>query len=444
MSTAPLPTLDLPWHAAEAARHAEPASLRALLRDSRVRTLALADAWAATLGPQMQVPQWPTLNPPLWELGHVNWFARWWIGRNPHLARGLGADPTIERSPAAPNAPAESDAWYDSSRVAHAGRWSLPLPSLHHTVEHLAHGEDETLGLLAELGREPWAGTEDLDRALYFFRLALAHEDMHAEATVYMAHSLGHTLPEEWAHPCSERAVARRRDESGVWTLQPKPGPTKRLRVDATDTHIGHAGLGLFFDNEAPIHTVAVQAYEIDAQPLSWGEVLPFVASGAYARPEHWSQVGRAWREAQGQPEHPAVLKREGRFWRLDWPGRIRHGPAPERPRGRCLVPLGRPPPADRNRVGACRAPRERFCLGPSLGMDRQHLRALPRFCGAPVPRLFAALVWQPSRVARGGACHPCAHAPSGLSQLLCRRPQRCACGLSHLHRLTHVSICTA
>jgi gamma-glutamyl hercynylcysteine S-oxide synthase len=322
MSTAPLPTLDLPWHAAEAARHAEPASLRALLRDSRVRTLALADAWAATLGPQMQVPQWPTLNPPLWELGHVNWFARWWIGRNPHLARGLGADPTIERSPAAPNAPAESDAWYDSSRVAHAGRWSLPLPSLHHTVEHLAHGEDETLGLLAELGREPWAGTEDLDRALYFFRLALAHEDMHAEATVYMAHSLGHTLPEEWAHPCSERAVARRRDESGVWTLQPKPGPTKRLRVDATDTHIGHAGLGLFFDNEAPIHTVAVQAYEIDAQPLSWGEVLPFVASGAYARPEHWSQVGRAWREAQGQPEHPAVLKREGRFWRVRDQGR--------------------------------------------------------------------------------------------------------------------------
>ena len=53
--------------------------LAAALRDSRVTTLRFAfdsDDWS--------VPQRTGLNPIAWELGHLAWFAEFWILRGPH------------------------------------------------------------------------------------------------------------------------------------------------------------------------------------------------------------------------------------------------------------------------------------------------------------------------------------------------------------------------
>src|SRR5687768_8712912 len=65
------------------------------------------------LGPKLQI-----VNPPLWEIGHLAWFQEFWCLR--HRPEGPPRESIL------PGA----DALYDSAKVAHATRWSLPLPSL--------------------------------------------------------------------------------------------------------------------------------------------------------------------------------------------------------------------------------------------------------------------------------------------------------------------------
>ena len=113
------------------------------------------------LGAGLVVPYSSQVNPPLWETGHVAWFQDYWIARNRQRELGLRCDPDHARP--AGRLP-QADALYNSSRVAHAARWSLPLPDLAATRAYLAESLAETLGLLAT--------TPETDAALYFYRLA--------------------------------------------------------------------------------------------------------------------------------------------------------------------------------------------------------------------------------------------------------------------------------
>ncbi|MFZ3160978.1 MAG: DinB family protein, partial [Rhodoferax sp.] len=150
------------WQPAQAARTADAGALAQCLRASRARTLALLEAYAAALGPLLAVPCSPQLNPPLWELGHIAWFQEFWLARNPQRSLGAQADPLAVRAPALLP---QADALYNSSVVAHASRWHLPLPELQATRAYLQATLEQTLGLLA--------GEASDDAALYFYRLAL-------------------------------------------------------------------------------------------------------------------------------------------------------------------------------------------------------------------------------------------------------------------------------
>ena len=97
------------------------AALASALRDSRRRTLALVtdlddERWS--------MPLQAGVNPFAWELGHIAWFAEFWILRGPHRrgADGFaqGARPTVHAGP---------DALFDSARLAHDDRWRVALPS---------------------------------------------------------------------------------------------------------------------------------------------------------------------------------------------------------------------------------------------------------------------------------------------------------------------------
>ena len=75
-------------------RHANSAALATALQASRQDTLETFAVVEGALGGQgFAVPYDATLNPPLWELGHIGWFQAYWIGRNPQLSRGAAADP---------------------------------------------------------------------------------------------------------------------------------------------------------------------------------------------------------------------------------------------------------------------------------------------------------------------------------------------------------------
>ncbi|MCR6666669.1 MAG: SUMF1/EgtB/PvdO family nonheme iron enzyme [Methyloversatilis sp.] len=266
------------------ARRGDRGALAAALRASRNDTLArFADYRRAC--PTLRIPVHETLNPPLWELGHIGWFQAWWTLRNPHFLKGVRADPDVARTPPLR---ANADALYDSSRVPHASRPTLPLPDADATLDDLARQLDAVLSLLAGV-------PDDGDDALYFFRLSLLHEDMHHEAALYMAQQLDIVVDDLRWQP----AVAGARDT---------------LSLPAARHQLGSSGHGFAFDNELSAHAVSVPALDIDSAAVSWRDYLPFVDAGGYDDPRWWSSEGWRWRTAQRRTQ-PRYLRRAGSDW---------------------------------------------------------------------------------------------------------------------------------
>ena len=250
--------------------------LSVALMDARNHTLHLAGQLAAQLESKgFQVAPQPEIDPPLWELGHIGWFQEWWITRNVQRQLGsrCGARPTRLAS-IEPNA----DPWWDDAQVPPADRWALPLPDLGAARAYLLGTLETTLELLEK--------TADDDEALYFYRLALFHEDMHGESLITMAQTLGLPLQLQMAGAGAVRAP---------------------LLVNATRWTMGHRAPGGFsFDNEQPAHDVQVPEFEIDAQPVTWAQFVEFVDDGGYDRVDLWHPAGWLWlqRQAAGEGQH--------------------------------------------------------------------------------------------------------------------------------------------
>jgi iron(II)-dependent oxidoreductase len=154
-----------------------------MLRDARHYTLALFDTLAsAGYADAARVPRLPTINPPLWELGHTAWFAEWFVLRAASSSRPGDAD--------GHSLLARGDDWFDSNLVAHRTRWALDLPGAGAIQTYC----DEVLERILER----LAGEPDDDAALYPYRLALAHEDMHGEALLYTMQTLGFRCNPGW------------------------------------------------------------------------------------------------------------------------------------------------------------------------------------------------------------------------------------------------------
>lgn len=278
--------------------------VKAALLAARKRTLLLADAYADALGPAgMRVPLRSSLNPPLWEWGHVAWFQEWWIARNRQRALGTRCDPDHERGP---SIMAGSDRLYDSGKVAHATRWELPLPDEKSTREWMAGVMDATLDALEGI---PEAAGDD---ELYFFRLVALHEEMHAEAAVYMAHALEIDVPASVLRPASGLS-----------------GGSAALHVPAQDFTVGWHGPGFAFDNELRPHTLQLGSFDIDAEPVSEARFQAFVDAGGYRDRRWWSDDGWAWlrqsgvSRRKGADDSPAmhVCAFEAEAW-CRWAGR--------------------------------------------------------------------------------------------------------------------------
>jgi ergothioneine biosynthesis protein EgtB len=244
------------------------------LRDARRNTLALLDDLDEL---QWTVPHLPVINPPLWELGHLGWFMERWCLRRDEAGRISGA-PLL----------ASADRWYDSSRVPHAARWMLDLPVNAITRSYIAEVLDRTLARLAT--------ADDSDDGLYFFRLALYHEDMHAEAFAYMRQTVGYSAPAlvgdaPVAAAAGDVAIAGGRFEQGA----PPDG-------------------GFVFDNEKWAHEVAFAPFAIARAPVSQGQFARFVDAGGYLQRHLWSAAGWAWRAEQGL-QSPAYWRRADGDW---------------------------------------------------------------------------------------------------------------------------------
>ena len=240
------------------------------LKDARRRTLQLIEGLSAR---QLSGPKnLPTINPLPWEIGHVAYFHEYWCLRERH-----GLAPIL----------ANADALFDSIHIAHDTRWDLPLPPLARIQNYMAEVLDTETALLS---REP-----DDAAALYLYRYALFHEDMHTEAFTITRQTLGHPAP----------------------PLEPAPRPVAKAGPLAGDVHVpggdyslGAArGGGFCFDNEKWAHTVQLAPFAIARAPVTNDEYRRFVEAGGYLERRYWSAAGWHWRRQNGL-ECPAYWRR--------------------------------------------------------------------------------------------------------------------------------------
>jgi ergothioneine biosynthesis protein EgtB len=262
-------------------RTAGPDALAVALQDARACTLAFFERYAeAGMDDPSRVPLLGIVNPPLWELGHIAWFAEWYILR--------GAASSAPGSALRPSLLAGSDAWFDSNSIAHDARWALGLPPASAIQAYCRAVLDGVLARLAQEGHS--------DAALYFYRLALAHEDMHGEAFAYTLQTLGLSWPGK--EPAAEAPFA-----------------AGELHVDGGTVELGsRPGSGFVFDNEKWAQACVVAPFSIDAALVSNADYVRFIAAGGYREPSLWSEAGRAWL-AREQAQAPRGWRREGDVW---------------------------------------------------------------------------------------------------------------------------------
>jgi len=284
-----------------AIRMADPALLGRALCASRARTLQLFASYERVLGAaSLTVPYSGEVNPPLWELGHVAWFQEYWVCRNRQLWRGIDADCEAPRSP---SVRPDADRHYDSSRVEHAARWQLPLADGAATRDYLARTLDQSLRIVGELPPP----SDPLRAPAYFAWLALVHEDMHGEAAVYMANGLCIAL--DAARPRALGAAGERLHLGG-----------DGLEVPAGLRLMGSAQGACAFDNEMPAQSVGLDAYGIDAVPVSNAAFAEFIAAGGYDQPRYWTAAGWQWRQ-RSSPGWPRYWRRSAQHWEQRWFG---------------------------------------------------------------------------------------------------------------------------
>lgn len=199
------------------------------------------------------------LEPPIRELGHVEWFQECW------LLRRLDGSPS--RLPG-------SDSIYDSFRVSYKLRWSHVYPSRGETETYLSDV------LARVLDREPDP---------YFTTLAALHEDMHAENLTLALQTLGYPRP---AFPRAGPSL----DETHVPHDASVPGGTVQIGASPDEPFV--------FDNEKWAHPVDVAPFRIASTPVTNAEFAAFVDDDGYRRREFWSRAGWEWRRSEGA-EHP-------------------------------------------------------------------------------------------------------------------------------------------
>lgn len=242
------------------------------LMDARNHTLHLLAQYEKALGAGgFVVPCHEELEPPLWLAGHLGWFAEFWIGRN--TQRGLGAACPAEPPRLASIEP-HADRWWSPMLVPHEARWAPQMPDVATVRAWLLETLEGTLDLLAR--------TPDADGALYFYRLALFHEDLRGEQLVRMAQVLG--VPLGLQQPEGAQARGATLVPATRWVLGSQPG-------------------GFVPDSEKWAHEVEVPEFEIDAQPVTWAQYVEFVDDGGYDRPELWLPAGWEWLQRQASGE---------------------------------------------------------------------------------------------------------------------------------------------
>lgn len=263
-------------------RTATPNEIADALQDARRYTLALYDSFvAAGLDNPSRMPGLSHINPPLWELGHIAWFAEWYVLREAESSEPTGANRTSLLT--------KGDDWFDPNTITHRARRSLELPSSGALKTYCHEVLDRVLDKLARAQKDA--------SSLYPYRLVLAYEDMQGEKMAQILQMLGAHAPEQLeVHAVPAWALGEIRFPGGTIEIGSKPEST------------------FVFDNEKWAHAQYVPAFIMDSTLVSNAQYADFVDDGGYEKPQFWSVSGLDWLIAQ-ERSVPRDWVREGRRW---------------------------------------------------------------------------------------------------------------------------------
>jgi iron(II)-dependent oxidoreductase len=175
-----------------AMRQAGRDGLSLALIDARNHTLRLLAAHEAAVTQAAPAPAATGHAPAVWLAGHAGWFAEHWIARNTLRAQGSACP---HQPPRLASIEPHADIWWAQEPSQVPG--PVGLPGFAATRAWLLETLEATLELLEK--------TPESDDALYFYRLALCHEDQLGERLVTLAQTLGVPL----GSPQAQTAAAR-------------------------------------------------------------------------------------------------------------------------------------------------------------------------------------------------------------------------------------------
>lgn len=233
----------------------------------------------------------PLRHPPIFYLGHMPAFAwnqigRGVLGREPLDARldalfERGIDPRCDGD-AGTDEPGPSPEW----------------PSL----EAVRAYRDRAREAVAEAARAlpARAGEDELARDATILHVVLEHELMHHETLLYIVHR----LDPAGLDPTGWEAARPGPDDAR------EPPPAREVEIPAGRATLGAepGSVPFGWDNEFPARRVDVDAFTLDARPVTMGEFAAFVADGGYEDPALWTEAERRWLGARRAPVD----------WRLD------------------------------------------------------------------------------------------------------------------------------
>ncbi len=215
------------------------------------------------------VQSMPDASPAKWHLAHTSWFFEEFV-----LQRAVSGyrfyDDRFRYL---------FNSYYNAVGPMHGRplRGLLSRPTVAEVLAYRTHVDEQMHALLARPQLEPGM----LERIV----LGLNHEQQHQElllTDIKHLFSCNPLLP-----------VYQPRDES-VWRAAP---PLSFASLPGGLVEIGHSGMGFSFDNELPAHRAHLEPFRLANRPVTNGEFLEFVRSGAYEEPQLWLSDG--WIVAQ-------------------------------------------------------------------------------------------------------------------------------------------------
>ena len=250
-----------------------------------------------TLEPEDYVVQsMPDVSPTKWHLAHTSWFFETFILKV-WMPRYRTAIPQYAYL---------FNSYYNAAGDMHRRdlRGLISRPTVEETYRYRESIDHAVLELIETAGEEL---LEEMEPVLI---LGLHHEQQHQELLVT---DIKNVFAQNPLYP-----VYRERDSTPE---RRSISPAQFVNFEESMVEIGHDGRGFSYDNEGPRHRAFVPAFSLASRPVTNGEYLAFIESGAYARPEFWLSLG--WNTVNEQRWTAPLywIKQDGAWWNFTLSG---------------------------------------------------------------------------------------------------------------------------